>query len=57
MMMMIVMIIIMIIINSVGIKLGYGLDDRGCRVRFTARAGNFFTTASGKHMGPTRRRT
>jgi hypothetical protein len=27
--------------NSVGIELGYGLDDRGSRVRFPARAGNF----------------
>jgi hypothetical protein len=26
---------------SVGIALGYGLDDRGSRVRFPARAGNF----------------
>jgi hypothetical protein len=28
--------------SSVGIVLGYGLDDRGSRVRFPARAGNFF---------------
>jgi hypothetical protein len=27
--------------SSVGIALGYGLDDRGCRVRFPAGAGNF----------------
>jgi hypothetical protein len=27
--------------SSVGIALGYGLDDRGSRVRFSARAGNF----------------
>jgi hypothetical protein len=27
--------------SSVGIALGYGLDDRGSRVRFTAGAGNF----------------
>jgi hypothetical protein len=27
--------------SSVGIALGYGLDDRGCRVRFPAVAGNF----------------
>jgi hypothetical protein len=27
--------------NSVGIALGYGLDDRGSRVRFPVRAGNF----------------
>jgi hypothetical protein len=26
---------------SVGIALGYGLDDRGSRVRFLAGAGNF----------------
>jgi hypothetical protein len=28
--------------SSVGIALGYGLDDRGSRVRFPAEAGNFF---------------
>jgi hypothetical protein len=28
--------------SSVGIALGYGLDDRGSRVRFPAGAGNFF---------------
>jgi hypothetical protein len=27
--------------SSVGKALGYGLDDRGCRVRFPAGAGNF----------------
>jgi hypothetical protein len=27
--------------NSVGIALGYGLDDRDSRVRFPAGAGNF----------------
>jgi hypothetical protein len=27
--------------GSVGIALGYGLDDRGSRDRFPARAGNF----------------
>jgi hypothetical protein len=27
--------------SSVGITLGYGLDDRGSRVRFPAGAGNF----------------
>jgi hypothetical protein len=27
--------------SSVGIALGYGLDDRGSRVRLPARAGNF----------------
>jgi hypothetical protein len=27
--------------SSVGIALGYELDDRGCRVRFPAGAGNF----------------
>jgi hypothetical protein len=27
--------------SSVGIALGYGLDDRGSRVRFPTRAGNF----------------
>jgi hypothetical protein len=41
--------------NSVGIALGYGLDDRGSRVRFPAGAGNFlFTTAFGTALGPTR---
>jgi hypothetical protein len=28
--------------SSVGIALGYGLDDRGSRVRFPAEDGNFF---------------
>jgi hypothetical protein len=27
--------------SSVGIALGYGLDDRGSRVRFSAETGNF----------------
>jgi hypothetical protein len=27
--------------SSVGIALGYGLDNRGSRVRFPAKAGNF----------------
>jgi hypothetical protein len=27
--------------SSFGIALGYGLDDRGSRVRFPVRAGNF----------------
>jgi hypothetical protein len=27
--------------SSVGVALGYGLDDRGSRVRFPAGAGNF----------------
>jgi hypothetical protein len=27
--------------SSVGIALGYGLDDRGSRIRFPAPAGNF----------------
>jgi hypothetical protein len=27
--------------SSVGIPLGYGLDDQGSRVRFSAGAGNF----------------
>jgi hypothetical protein len=40
--------------NSVGIALGYGLDDRCCRVRFPARPGNFslhhrFQNDSGAH--------
>jgi hypothetical protein len=40
--------------SSVGIALGYGLDDRGSRVRFLAWAGNFFsTTASRTNLGPT----
>jgi hypothetical protein len=40
--------------SSVGIALGYGLDDRGSRVRFPAGAGSFlFTTASRTALGPT----
>jgi hypothetical protein len=40
--------------GSVGIALGYGLDDRGSRVRFPAGAGNFslhhrVQNASGAH--------
>jgi hypothetical protein len=40
--------------SSVGIALGYGLDDRGSRVRFSAGAGNFslrhrFQNGSGAH--------
>jgi hypothetical protein len=27
--------------SSVGIALGYGLDERGSRLRFSARPGNF----------------
>jgi hypothetical protein len=27
--------------SSIGIALGYGLDDRGSEVRFPARVGNF----------------
>jgi hypothetical protein len=37
----IIIIIILIIIISVGTALGYGLDDRGSRVRFPAGARNF----------------
>jgi hypothetical protein len=41
----VVVIIIIIIIksrdSSVGIALGYGLDDLGSRVRFPEKAGNF----------------
>jgi hypothetical protein len=40
--------------SSVGIVLGYGLDDRGSRVRFPAGAWNFlFDTASRNALGPT----
>jgi hypothetical protein len=41
--------------SSVGIALGYGLDDRGSRVRFPAGAVNFSlpTTASRTDPGPT----
>jgi hypothetical protein len=38
-------------------RLGYGLDDQGSRVRFSAGAGNFFflpTTASRTALGPSR---
>jgi hypothetical protein len=40
--------------SSVGITLGYGLNDRGSRVRFSAGAGNFslhhrVQTSSGAH--------
>jgi len=36
------------------LALGYGLDDRGSRVRFSAGAGIFlFTTASRTALGPT----
>jgi hypothetical protein len=40
--------------SSVGIALGYGLDDQGSRVRFPAGAGNFslhhrVKTGSGAH--------
>jgi hypothetical protein len=39
--------------SSVGIALGYGLDDWGSRVRFPAGAGIFFsTTASRTALGP-----
>jgi hypothetical protein len=31
----------LIFFSSVGIALGYGLDNRGSRVRFLAGAGNF----------------
>jgi hypothetical protein len=40
--------------SSVGIALGYGLDDRGSRVRLPAGLGIFlFTTASRTALGPT----
>jgi hypothetical protein len=40
--------------SSVGIALGYGLDDRGSRVRFPSGLGIFlFTTASRTDLGPT----
>jgi hypothetical protein len=40
--------------SSVGIALGYGLDDRGSRVRFRRGLGIFlFTTASRTALGPT----
>jgi hypothetical protein len=42
-------------LTSVGIALGYGLDDRGFRVRFTAGVGNFslhhrIQNGSGAHL-------
>jgi hypothetical protein len=41
--------------SSVGIALGYGLDDRGSRVRFPAGVGNFslhrlIQNSSGAHQ-------
>jgi hypothetical protein len=40
--------------SSVGIALGYGLDDQGTRVRFPAGLGTFlFTTVSRTALGPT----
>jgi hypothetical protein len=40
--------------SSVGIALGYGLDERASRVRFPAGLGIFlFTTASRTALGPT----
>jgi hypothetical protein len=39
--------------SSVGIALGYGLDDRGSRVRFPAGISILFTTASRTALGPT----
>jgi hypothetical protein len=40
--------------SSVGIALGYGMDDWGCKVRLPVGAGNFlFTTASRTALGPT----
>jgi hypothetical protein len=41
--------------SSVGIALGYGLDDRGSRVRFPAKVGNFslhhrVQNGSGAHL-------
>jgi hypothetical protein len=46
MMMMMMMMMMMIMVgrsrnSSVGLALGYGLDDRGSRVRFPLGAGNF----------------
>jgi hypothetical protein len=43
--------------SSLGIALGYGLDDRGSRVRFPAGAGNFslhhrLQNGSGAHPAP-----
>jgi hypothetical protein len=42
-------------VSSVGIALGYGLDDRDSRVRFPAGAGNFYLhhrvqNGSGAHL-------
>jgi hypothetical protein len=43
--------------SSVGIATGYGLDDRGSRVRFPVGAGNFFfTIVSRTALGPTQPR-
>jgi hypothetical protein len=40
--------------SSVGVALGYGLEDWDSRIRFQAGAGNFFfTTASRTALGPT----
>jgi hypothetical protein len=39
--------------SSVGIALGYGLNDRGSRVRFPARAGNFSLHRAQNSSGPT----
>jgi hypothetical protein len=41
------------IFGSKGIVLGYGVDDRDSRVRFSAGLGISFTTASGTALGPT----
>jgi hypothetical protein len=38
--------------SSVGIALGYGLNDRGSRVRFPAGVGNFSRTALGLTQPP-----
>jgi hypothetical protein len=43
--------------GSVGIVLGYGLDDRGCRFRFPVGTGNFslhhrVQNGSGAHPAP-----
>jgi hypothetical protein len=41
--------------SSVGIATGYGLDDRGPRIRFPKGTGNFFfDTMSRPAQGPTR---
>jgi hypothetical protein len=40
--------------SSVGIALGYGLDDQGSSIRLPVGVGNFFfTTASRTALGPT----